>query len=515
MRRFNLSTAPSKLLLVDDVEENLVALAALLQRPDVELLQARSGDEALELILQHEFALALVDVQMPEMNGFELAELMRGSERSKYIPIIFVTAGTRDAQRVFRGYESGAVDFLFKPVDPHILYQKADTFIRLDQQKKLLTAQYARIEQNEALLRTIMDATEALVYVKDAAGNYITVNKRYTELLGAPLADRSSKDGGPLPEQIADALRSSDAQALQHGESIQVEEQIDLNGVTRTFLANKVPLRSSEGTVWGVCAVAADITHIKQMEAELERAVQTREDVLAVVSHDMRNFLQAIRSGVHMLAAQKESIRAETRDMIYERIKITVEMMSRMIRDLMDMANIRTGRIAVSMQPEKVATLVNEAVLVHEPLAQEKGIKIISQISNPEDFVQCDRERVLQVLSNVLGNAIKFTSAGQITVEVKRDRDLVQVSVKDSGPGIAEEDLPHVFDAYWSSQQHQGRGTGLGLYITKRILEAHGTRIWINSRVGVGTEVHFCLARARDTAVKDTPASAARYVGSM
>src|ERR1700760_1357008 len=105
-----------KCLLVDDLDENLLALSALLRRDDVELLQARSGAEALELLLVHEVALALVDVQMPEMDGFELAELIRGSERTRPVPIVFVTAGPRDQYRMFKGYESGAVDFLYKPI---------------------------------------------------------------------------------------------------------------------------------------------------------------------------------------------------------------------------------------------------------------------------------------------------------------------------------------------------------------------------------------------------------------
>src|SRR5690606_30664567 len=100
----------------------------------------------------------------------------------------------------------------------------------------------------------------------------------------------------------------------------------------------------------------------------------------------------------------------------------------------------------------------------------------VTHVADPDDLVQCDRERVLQVLANLLGNAIKFTSSGQILVSAARDGEVVKVSVQDSGPGIAEEDLPHVFDAYWSSERHEGRGTGLGLYITKRILDAHGTR---------------------------------------
>ena len=124
-----------KFLLVDDTEENLVALEALLRREGLEVLMARSGAEALELLLVHDVALALLDVQMPEMNGFELAELMRGMERTKRVPIIFLTAGTSDPQRLFKGYEAGAVDFLFKPVDPQILKSKAEVFFELQRHK--------------------------------------------------------------------------------------------------------------------------------------------------------------------------------------------------------------------------------------------------------------------------------------------------------------------------------------------------------------------------------------------
>ncbi|MGC4086877.1 MAG: hybrid sensor histidine kinase/response regulator [Polyangiaceae bacterium] len=131
---------PVKFLLVDDTEENLTALEGLLRRDGLELLKARSGAEALELLLRHEVSLALLDVQMPEMDGFELAELMRGSELTKHIPIIFVTAGSRDPKRMFKGYETGAVDFLFKPIEPHVLKSKADVFFELSRKRKELAS---------------------------------------------------------------------------------------------------------------------------------------------------------------------------------------------------------------------------------------------------------------------------------------------------------------------------------------------------------------------------------------
>ncbi len=140
-----------KILAVDDVEENLVALEALLTQPSIELIRASSGTEALEALLAHDIALALLDVQMPGMDGFELAELMRGSERTKHVPIIFLTAGAPDRTRLFQGYDAGAVDFLFKPIDPQLLSAKVDVFVELHRQKRQLASQLEQIQQAQRM----------------------------------------------------------------------------------------------------------------------------------------------------------------------------------------------------------------------------------------------------------------------------------------------------------------------------------------------------------------------------
>lgn len=140
-----------KILAVDDVEENLVALAALLSQPSIELIRASSGTEALEALLVHDIALALLDVQMPGMDGFELAELMRGSERTKHVPIIFLTAGAPDRTRLFQGYDAGAVDFLFKPIDPQLLSAKVDVFVELHRQKRQLASQLEQLQQAQRM----------------------------------------------------------------------------------------------------------------------------------------------------------------------------------------------------------------------------------------------------------------------------------------------------------------------------------------------------------------------------
>ena len=139
-------TYKAKFLLVDDLEENLVALEALLSRDGLDLDKARSGEDALELMLANEYALALLDVQMPDMDGFELAEIMRANERSRHIPIIFVTAGSGDAVRRFRGYEAGAVDFILKPIEADVLRSKANVFLDLYLQRQQIVAQRDELE---------------------------------------------------------------------------------------------------------------------------------------------------------------------------------------------------------------------------------------------------------------------------------------------------------------------------------------------------------------------------------
>lgn len=140
-------TPEVNVLLVDDLQENLVALEALIRQPGRRIFTARSGEEALSLMLEHAFALAILDVQMPAMNGFELAELMRGTERTRGIPIVFVSAAGRELNYAFRGYESGAVDFLHKPLDPHAVRSKVNVFVDLFRQRAELQAAQAQLER--------------------------------------------------------------------------------------------------------------------------------------------------------------------------------------------------------------------------------------------------------------------------------------------------------------------------------------------------------------------------------
>jgi signal transduction histidine kinase len=220
-----------KCLLVDDRAENLLALSTLLRRDDVEVLEARSGVEALDLLLSHSVALALVDVQMPDMDGFELAELMRGSERTRDVPIIFVTAGAQDQLRIFKGYETGAVDFLFKPIEPHILRNKADVFFQLYRQK-------------QQLARELDDRTERL-----------RLNEMFTAVLGHDLRNplNAILTGARLLELQSQeaAVRTTSGKMVSSAKRMgrMIDDILDL---ARARLAGGIPLKREPAELGGL-----------------------------------------------------------------------------------------------------------------------------------------------------------------------------------------------------------------------------------------------------------------------
>ena len=266
-------TDRTKCLLVDDVEENLIALEALLQRDGLDILKAQSGPEALELLLAHDdVALALLDVQMPEMNGFELAELIRGSERTRHIPLIFMTAGSREQNWQFRGYESGAVDFLYKPIDPHMLTNKASVFFELHRRKQALAHELrARTEAlriNEMFMAVLShDLRTPLQSIVAAA----TVLKRQPPPDKAALmADRvlgASQRMGHMIEDLLDVtrIRQAGGLALQLGPAhMQTLVQRTLDEV-----ATSHPERPIDSTLAGDLAGTWDAERLSQVVTNL------------------------------------------------------------------------------------------------------------------------------------------------------------------------------------------------------------------------------------------------------
>jgi PAS domain S-box-containing protein len=234
--------------------------------------------------------------------------------------------------------------------------------------------------------------------------------------------------------------------------------------------------------------------------AKAQRAIAAREAVLALVSHDLRNPLSIILMQTALaLADATEKGRCDEFAKPFETIRRAAQRMSRLIQDLLDVVSIEAERFAVERSRQAVGPLLREALEASQTQAASKSLRLESDLSAGASLaVDCDRDRVLQVLANLLGNAIKFTPAGgAIRVRVEQFGHEARFSVADTGAGILASDLPHVFDRFWQAQKTARFGTGLGLSIAKGIVEAHGGRVWAESRVGAGSTFSFTLPLAR------------------
>lgn len=226
---------------------------------------------------------------------------------------------------------------------------------------------------------------------------------------------------------------------------------------------------------------------------ESQRETRIREEILAIVSHDLKNPLGAIHLAATMLLEQPEPRHRKHLETIYR----ATNRMDHLISDLLDMASIKAGKLALVRKPEDADLLVREILDLHEPMMLEKGLQLIRNCELSGVKLLCDRDRVIQVFGNLLGNAIKFCNSGDaITVAARSEDDHVLFSIADTGPGIGEAELPHIFEPYWSGKRHVAKGSGLGLFITKGIIEAHKGKIRVESELGKGTTFSFTLPRA-------------------
>ncbi len=235
--------------------------------------------------------------------------------------------------------------------------------------------------------------------------------------------------------------------------------------------------------------------HLLTERARSDDALSHRDDFLGIVSHDLRNLLSGIVLSVDLLASDGSALDEESGpDVAARRIRRYAARMSRLINDLVDVASIESGKLATTLERGDAVALVVETVDMFQPAASEKGISIeleVAERSLPADF---DQERVLQVLSNLVSNAIKFTApGGRIVVRGERAGGELRLSVSDTGPGIPHDLLELVFERFWQAGGRDRRGLGLGLYICKSIVEAHGGRIWVESRPGEGSAFSFTI----------------------
>lgn len=244
--------------------------------------------------------------------------------------------------------------------------------------------------------------------------------------------------------------------------------------------------------------LAAMALESARLYEEAQRATRAREDMLAVVAHDLRNPLSTIlMSALLLQQLHTPDHPVVTPNKLGERIHRAASRMEELIKDLLDLAAIEAGQLAVEREPHEALTLVADAIEMMLPLASARGIQLSVRVESEDLLLSCDRGRVLQVFSNLIGNAVKFTpTGGRITLLGAIENGALRFTVEDSGPGIPADQLPHIFDRYWQARSTDRRGVGLGLSIAAGIVAVHGGRLWVESQVGTGSSFHFTLPRA-------------------
>jgi two-component system, sensor histidine kinase and response regulator len=429
-----------RILVVDDSPTQLEAARGLLQAHGYVVTSARTGEEALETARGARFDLVLSDVMMPGMSGFELCDALK-RELASPPPVVLLTS-LSDPRDIVRGVECGADNYITKPYEP-----------------AHLVARIRHVLDNHRL------RSEA------PSDGPVTV-----QFLGETY--RIASD----PAQILALLLSSFEELIRTNAALQQSKR-QLHEAHERELRREQEARAR---------AEADTRRMELLKQKAEAATRARDDVLATVSHDLKNPLGTIYTSAALLQEMEMSPDAQQRQI--DIIRRTAQRMDRLIQDLLDVSRMEAGRFLVEPQPESVRSLVLEAKEVHGSLAQAKHISLEHVLPDRDATVSADRHRVLQVFSNLIGNAVKFTAdGGRVVISAAADADGVRFAVSDTGIGIDADDLPRIFDRFW----HAGDagGSGLGLAIAKGIVDAHQGRIWAESGAN-GSTFAFTLPLA-------------------
>jgi PAS domain S-box-containing protein len=316
-------------------------------------------------------------------------------------------------------------------------------------------------------------------------------NERWFEYTGESLT--SSQDFGWMrvhDGEAAAAVLDRQRAAFRLGSTW--EETVRLrskDGQYRWFLSRAMPVRDADGTITSWFGTNTDITETRMARVEAERATKSRDEILAVLAHDLRNPMHAILAAATMLAVTAEEDQRRRQVAMIQR---ATKGMDQLVTDLLDVARLDSGAFAINREPVELAAVIRQGVDLCEGQAAARNLTLRTEIGDAIPVIAADAGRLLQLLSNLLGNAVKF-SPPNTTVIVRAAPCTcgVEVSIKDSGPGIAAENLPRIFDRFWQGHGQSRAGVGLGLAICKGIVDAHGGRIWAASTVGRGTTFYF------------------------
>ena len=518
----------ASILIVDDVPANLMAMEAVLQPLGQRVVAVRSGQEALRALLEEEFAVILLDVTMPGMDGFETARLIRERAKTRAVPIIFLTAMSSNEAFVLRAYERGAVDYLIKPFEPDILRAKVAVFVELylmRERVKQLAALEGMQRESEAararLFEMLMQLPMAMAATSGPEHVVELVNSEFSRLagkrtlLGRKILEVFDDFIGSEPPELDEVFRSGEAVTRQ-------QRRVSMLGadgtrITRYVTYSVQPFRVHGGAVGGLIICGTDVTaevqareNERRAQAERERlleeltaALHARDDFLMVASHELRTPLTSLQLTASSVLRQLQrsdgsSLPVPVLDERMRTVKRQLDRLEQLVNALLDVSRIGAGRLALQLERVDLVELAGEVLARLRDESARQNVTL--HLSAPGSVVGTwDRSRLDQILTNLVSNAIKYGQGKPVDVVITSAGGSAELRVVDRGIGVDPEQQERIFGKFEraASQRNYG-GLGLGLWITRELVGLMRGQVRVESAPGDGATFIVSLPCHRD-----------------
>lgn len=512
---------PVNILLVDDQPAKLLSYEAMLGGMGERLVHAVSAREALEFLLTNDVAVMLIDVCMPELDGFELAAMVREHPRFHRTSIIMVSAVLMTDVDRLKGYDAGAMDYVPVPVVPEILRAKVSVFLDLyrktrrlerlnEELERRVAERTADLQASERQYRLLADTGPHLTWTMSPGHDHIEfTSRRWQEFTGISSESLDSKDWMSVVHQDdLPVVLAAITEPVRRGEPYEVELRIRRHdGEYRRMVARAIPVKDDQGAVLKWVGTTSDI-HDRWLATEaLHEADRRKNEFLALLAHELRNPLAPLRNGLQLLTMTDDTAVREKALAVMDR---QLKHMVRLVDDLLDVSRITRGKLDLRRERVPIDGVLRDAVEAVQPLL-DAGRHALDVTMPPEPLhLEADGTRLAQVFGNLLANACKYTpEGGSIKILVDADDTDITVRVRDNGTGIPPEMLDRIFEVFTQvdrSLERTAGGLGIGLTMARRLVEMHGGHLTGHSDgLGHGSEFVVRLPLANASLGLQTP----------